>query len=98
MVGKMPVMKKRASVSNMRPELCLTIDANILRCLKQLLVFTNEEKFQEALNSLKYIIKERGISKEIIGEVIAAFIIERCDNLLANISLEEQDVRSVRKN
>lgn len=67
----------------------LVVNSNLLEfveCFRSLLVFKGEEEFKGVLDRLVNMIKERAIPREIIGEVIAAFIVERCDNMLANVS------------
>jgi len=61
----------------------------LIKFLNKLKVFREESSFDSDLKDLVSFIKEKKISTEILGEVLGGFIIERCDNMLANISVSD---------
>ena len=66
---------------------------NLIAFLNRLKIFKDEVSFKGVLDEFTRFVEERGVGTELLGEVLGGFIVDRCDNMLANISFSDEKLR-----
>ena len=66
------------------------IENDLVEKLNEFKIYQSQKQFDEKFNELLSLIRERNIDELMLVEMLAGFIIDRCDNMLANTSDNKQ--------